>query len=386
MTMSTDTLELIKFIREVFGASGIVPLHEPFFCGNEKKYLNDCIDSTFVSSVGKYVTQFEEMVAEYTGARYAVATVNGTAALHIALLIAGVKGGDEVITQPLSFIATCNAISYCGARPIFIDVDLDNLGMSPGSLRRFLEEETIREGQAIINKKSGKKISSVVPMHTFGHPCRINEIKKICDEFSLPLIEDAAESLGSFIGNKHSGLFGLAGALSFNGNKIMTTGGGGMIITDDESLARRAKHLTTTAKVPHKYEFAHDEVGYNYRMPNLNAALGCAQVELLPKFLSSKRDLAARYSQYFRDRDQEFIDEPDYARSNFWLNAISLKNKSEMKYFLEELNNSGIQSRPIWQLMPDLPMFDVCQVFDGIRNARMMADRVINLPSSVRVC
>ena len=277
----------VQFIQGIYDTKDFLPLHEPVFFGNEKKYLNECIDSTFVSSVGKFVDQFEQMVAEYTGAKYAVATVNGTAALHIALKLVGTDENCEVITQPLTFIATCNAISYCNAKPIFVDVDRDTMGLSPESLKTFLENETIQKDGACYNKKTGKKIIAVVPMHTFGHPCRIDEIAAICDEHNITLIEDAAESLGSYYKDRHTGTFGKIAAFSFNGNKTITTGGGGMIITDDEVLAKHAKHLTTTAKIPHPYEYIHDEIGYNYRLPNLNAALGCAQMETLDAILKT---------------------------------------------------------------------------------------------------
>ena len=274
--------ETIKFIRKVYNKPiGFIPLHEPIFGGNEKKYLMECIDSTFVSSVGKYVTQFEEMMAEYTGSKYAVATVNGTAALHIALLLSGVKENDEVITQPLTFVATANAISYTGAKPIFIDVDRNTMGLSPQSLKEWLKQSTIKRfnkttnQRETINKETGKQISACIPMHTFGHPCRIDEIKIICDEYNISLIEDAAESLGSTYRGKHTGTFGLFGTLSFNGNKTITTGGGGMLLTNDKELAKKAKHITTTAKQPHKWEYIHDVIGYNYRLTNLAAALGC---------------------------------------------------------------------------------------------------------------
>ena len=286
--------EIISFIKSLYGHADFIPLHEPRFFGNEKKYLNECIDSTFVSSVGKFVDMFEQKIAEFTGAKYAVTTTNGTAALHISLLLSGVEHGDEVITQPLTFIATCNAISYCNADPVFIDVDLDTLGLSPTALKEFLKNNCEISGQKCINKKSGKTIKACVPMHTFGHPCKIDEIKTICDEWHIALVEDAAESLGSYYGGRHTGTFGLVGAISFNGNKIITSGGGGCIITNDEVIAKKAKHITTTAKIPHKWEYVHDLVGYNYRLPNLNAALLTAQLEQLDGFLNSKRDCPAK--------------------------------------------------------------------------------------------
>jgi perosamine synthetase len=376
--------DVILFIRNLYQTTDFIALHEPKFAGNEKAYLIDCIDSTYVSSVGKYVDRFEQLVAEYTGVKYAVATVNGTAALHIALKLVGVSQGDEVITQPLSFIATCNAISYCGAKPVFVDVDLDTLGMSPVSLRTFLKANATKTTLGCINNKTGKKISAVVPMHTFGHPCRIDEIAKICEEFNIPLIEDAAESLGSFYQGKHTGAFGKLAALSFNGNKTITTGGGGMIITDDESLAKRAKYITTTAKQPHPYEFVHDEIGYNYRLPNINAALGCAQMESLPRLLESKRDIANAYAKFFSNSNLKFVKEPAQASSNYWLNALVLEDKQARENFLKDLNDSGVMSRPVWRLMNELPMFSDCQSAD-LTNAKWLEERVVNIPSSARL-
>ena len=290
----------VSLVKSIYGPE-FVPLHRPIFAGSEKQYLLDCIDSNFVSSVGEKVTEFEREIADFTGSKYSIATVNGTSALHICLHLAGVGCGDEVITQALTFVATGNAISYCGANPIFIDVDKDTMGLSPSSLRSFLEEYAeIRDGVSF-NKQTGRIIKTCVPMHTFGFPCRINEISAICNKWNIALIEDAAESLGSYFKNRHTGTFGRLAAISFNGNKIITTGGGGMIITDDENLAKRAKHLTTTAKVPHAYEFVHDEIGYNYRMPNLNAALGCAQLEKLESMLEQKKEIAHRYAEFFED-------------------------------------------------------------------------------------
>ena len=382
--MSDNYQEVINFIRKLYQTTDFIALHEPKFVGNEKAYLIDCIDSTFVSSVGKYVDRFEQLVAEYTGVKYAIATINGTAALHIALKLVGVSQGDEVITQPLSFIATCNAISYCGAQPVFVDVDPDTLGMSPVSLRTFLEANATKTTLGCINNKTGKKISAVVPMHTFGHPCRIDEIAKICEEFNIPLIEDAAESLGSFYQGKHTGAFGKLAALSFNGNKTITTGGGGMIITDDEALAKRAKHITTTAKQPHPYEFVHDEIGYNYRLPNINAALGCAQMERLPRLLKSKRDIANAYAEFFSDRHLKFVKEPPRASSNYWLNTLVLEDRQARENFLKDLNAAGVMSRPVWRLMNELPMFSRCQSAD-LTNAKWLEDRVVNIPSSARL-
>lgn len=382
--MDNSPQAAIEFIRRLYKTEKFIPLHEPSFFGNEKKYLSECIDSTFVSSVGKYVDQFESMICDYTGARYAIATVNGTAALHVALRLVGVSSGDEVITQPLSFIATCNAISYCNARPIFVDVDLDSMGMSPKSLRTFLSANTRQDFGVRINIKTGKKISAVVPMHTFGLPCRIEEIEEICKEFNLPIVEDAAESLGSYFNGKHTGTFGRVGTLSFNGNKTITTGGGGMLITNDASLARRAKHITTTAKLPHSYEFIHDEVGYNYRLPNINAALGCAQMESLPSILKSKRELAFDYANFFIEKNINFAKEMNGSHSNYWLNAIVLESRIQRDSFLKDLNDAGVMSRPIWRLMNNLKMFSDCQKTD-LSNAEWLEDRVINIPSSSRI-
>ncbi len=372
---------VVDFVRSIYG-QGFVPLHRPVFEGAERQYLVDCIDSNFVSSVGARVVEFEQRVAEFTGARYAVATVNGTAALHVALELAGVRRGDEVITQSLTFIATCNAMSYAGAHPVFVDVDRDTMGMSPQSLRRFLSAYCeIRDGAAF-NRHSGRRIAACSPMHTFGHPCRIEEIVAACDEFGIAVVEDAAESLGSYVGNRHTGTFGKLGTLSFNGNKIITTGGGGMIITDDEALARHAKHLTTTAKVPHPFEFVHDEIGFNYRLPNLNAALGCAQMEKLPMMLGIKRDIAGRYAKFFNGTGIDFVAAPAGTLSNYWLNAIVMGGESERDDFLQYTNSHDVMTRPVWRLMSRLEMFRHCQ-HDGLENSLWLEERVVNLPSSV---
>ena len=381
--MRAELASLVEFIREHYQTQDFIPLHEPCFIGQEKELVLECIDSTFVSSVGKFVDQFEQRLAEYTGARYAVATSSGTSALHIALLLAGVERDTEVITQPLSFIATCNAISYCGATPIFVDVDKDTLGLSPESLNHFLDMYgDIRNGQCF-NKKNNKKISGCVPMHTFGHPCEIDTIKAICDRWCIPLVEDAAESLGSFYKGKHTGTFGLLSAISFNGNKIITSGGGGAIITDDELLAKKAKHLTTTAKVAHRWEFNHDMIGFNYRMPNLNAALLCAQLYQLDVFLKNKRNTAERYQVFCVNNKLDFISEPTNAESNYWLNAILLADQDEKNSFLEFADTQGIMSRPVWTLLNELPMFKSCFTME-LPNSRWLADRLVNIPSSVK--
>ena len=373
---------IVDFIKKTFNTQEFIPLHEPRFIGNEKKYLNDCIDSTFVSSVGKYVDTFEKEFAKKVGSKYAIATVNGTAALHVSLILADVKKDDEVITQPLTFIATCNAISYIGAKSIFVDVDLDTMGLSPSSLLSFLETNCEIQDSKCINKTTGKTIKACVPMHTFGHSCKIDEIKDICDKWSIALVEDAAESLGSYYKGKHTGTFGKVGAFSFNGNKIITSGGGGVIVTDDEVLAKRAKHITTTAKIPHPFEYVHDEIGYNYRLPNLNAALLVAQLEQLDKFLDSKTELASLYEEFFKSQDIEFIKQPQNSKSNYWLQAVLLKDKKQRDEFLEFTNKNGVMTRPIWKLMNELEMFKECQK-TTLENAKYLEERVVNIPSSV---
>jgi len=373
---------VINFIQDTYKTKEFIPLHEPRFIGNEKKYLNECIDSTFVSSVGKFVDEFEAKIANYTGAKYAVATSNGTSALHIALMLANVESDDEVITQPLTFVATCNAISYCGAKPLFIDVDKDTMGLSPSALKEFLDKNTLIKNQQCINNKTGQVIKACIPMHTFGHPCRIDEIKEICDKYHVFLIEDAAESVGSTYKDKHTGTFGQVGVMSFNGNKIITAGGGGCIVTNDKALAKKAKHLTTTAKVPHKWDFNHDMVGYNYRMPNLNAALLVAQLENLDNFINSKRKLANKYETFFNSADYVFIKEPMESKSNYWLNSVLLKNKQQRDEFLNETNLQNVMTRPIWTLMNKLPMFEHAQCGD-LTNSEWLEDRIVNIPSSV---
>lgn len=378
-----DFSEIVSFIRDLYKTpSEFIPLHEPRFVGNEKKYVNECIDSTFVSSVGKFVNQFEEMIADYTGAKYAIACVNGTAALHISLLLSGVEREDEVITQSLTFIATANAISYTGAKPIFIDVDKDTMGMSPISLLSFLERETEQKDGVCFNKITGKKIKACIPMHTFGHPCKIDEIRDICEKYNILLVEDAAESLGSYYKGQHTGTFGKFGTLSFNGNKTITTGGGGMILTNDVVLAEKAKHITTTAKIPHKWEFVHDCIAYNYRLTNIAAALGCAQMEQLPSFIEKKRLLAEKYKEFFAVNGICFVQEPRNSKSNYWLNAIILKDLEERNKFLKFMNNNGVMSRPIWALMNKLDMFKECHCED-LTNSEWFEERVVNITSSV---
>ena len=376
-----DFTKFEKTVRLLYG-EGFIPLHRPVFEGNERAYLVDCIDSNFVSSVGTKVTEFEQKVANFVGTQYAIATVNGTAALHIALELAEVKPGEEVITQALTFIATCNATRYCGAWPVFIDVDRDSLGMSPTALKSFLEEFVERREEGVFNRNTGRRIAACVPMHTFGLPCRIVEIVEICKEFGIPVIEDAAESLGSYVGEKHTGSLGILGTLSFNGNKVITTGGGGMIVTNDRALAVRAKHITTTAKVPHSWEFVHDEVGYNYRLPNLNAALGCAQMEYLPEMLLAKAKVAERYAKIFEGSMLELVAPLNGTTANYWLNALLLKDREERDTFLEYTNARNVMTRPVWNLMHRLDMFKNCQ-HDGLSNSLWLEDRLVNIPSSV---
>ena len=429
-----DYQPVIDFIRSIYPNRETIPLHEPYFGGNEKKYVLDCIESTFVSSVGEYVDRFEEMIRDYTDAKYAIATVNGTSALHIALKLAGVDQGDLVITQPLTFIATCNAITYCGAEPIFVDIDPETLGMSPDSLENWLYANTIIQDDAcylkevnvstnlhklsqvhestnlhklsqvqestnlhelsqikeLSNSNSSKfvkirglkKIAACVPMHTFGHPCKIDQIIEICNRYHIPVVEDAAESIGSYYKGKHTGTFGKLGILSFNGNKTITTGGGGMILTNDDQLGPLAKHITTTAKKAHPWKFEHDMIGYNYRLPNINAALGCAQMEMLPEILKNKRETAQIYQDYFQTiADIEFITEPKDCISNYWLNAILFKDDVDRDHFLNFSNKSGIKTRPAWTLMLYMQMFSKC-LQGRISIAENIASRLVNLPSS----
>lgn len=374
--------QLISFIRDYFRSDEFIPLHTPVFTGNEKAYVADTIDSTFVSSVGAYVDRFEQDMVRYTGAPKAVATVNGTAALHIALKLAGVEPGDLVITQPLTFVATCNAVAYCGADPVFVDVDRHTLGLSPSALEIWLEENArIDADGACRTKNDNRAIRACVPMHTFGHPADLDGLVAVTGRWNIMLVEDAAESLGSFYKGKHTGTFGAVGTLSFNGNKIMTTGGGGMILAGEE-LAAHAKHLTTTAKKPHPYEYIHDEVGYNYRLPNLNAALGCAQLEQLEQFIEAKRALAAKYEAFFSGSEYQFVTEPDECRSNYWLNAVICEDKAHRDSLLKTTNDKGVMTRPIWALMNHLAMYQYCRQGD-LTNSQWLEQRVVNLPSSV---
>lgn len=399
-----DYKNTIDFIKSVYGNKDFIPLAVPVFAGNEKAYLNECIDTTFVSSVGKFVDRFEEDMAKYTGSKRAVVCVSGTNALHMSLLLAGVKKDDEVLTQALTFIATCNALSYIGAYPVFLDVDTSTMGLSPDAMKDWLQNNAevrkniliseLPENQyfafhedelACYNKNTGRRIKACVPMHTFGHPVRIEEIAVLCKEWHIELVEDAAESIGSTYKEKHTGTFGKIGAISFNGNKTITTGGGGMMLFNDEELGAYAKHITTQAKVPHLWEFRHDHIGYNYRMPNINAALGCAQLENLDKYIESKRRVAAEYEAYFKNVDDiEFFIDSEDTFSNYWLNAVILKDKEAQLDFLQQTNDNGVMTRPIWELMNRLPMFEQCEN-DGLKNTIWFADRVVNIPSSVRL-
>jgi aminotransferase in exopolysaccharide biosynthesis len=373
---------LIQFIREQYRTDDFIPLHAPLFPGREREYVLQTIDSTFVSSVGPFVDRFEREIAAYTGATRAVATVNGTAALHVALLLAGVKPGDLVVTQSLTFVATCNAIAYCNAEPVFVDVDRHTLGLSPQALDNWLDGAARLDTDGVCRlKQDGRVVRACLPMHTFGHPVDIDGLVDVCKRWNLALVEDAAESLGSLYRGRHTGTFGLLGTLSFNGNKILTTGGGGMVLAD-EALATRAKHLTTTAKKPHPYEFVHDEIGYNYRLPNLNAALGCAQLEQLDGFVASKRALAERYAAHLEGSSLQFVREPEGCRSNYWLNAVICDSREQRDALLKATNDQGVMTRPIWQLMSHLPTYRNCLRGD-LATSEWLEARVVNLPSSV---
>ncbi len=375
--------QTISFIQDYYNTKEFIPLHEPRFCGNEKQYVMDTIDSTFVSSVGAYVDKFEEMMQGITKTRKAVAVVNGTAGLQVALRLAGVNAGDEVITQALTFVATANSIAYNNAHPVFLDVDLDTMGLSPLAVENFLEEFGEIRGEACFNKITNKKIAACVPMHTFGFPVRIDELLIVCKKWHIPIVEDAAESLGSYYKGQPTGSFGELGVFSFNGNKIVTSGGGGAILTNNLDLGEKAKHLTTTAKKPHSYEYVHDELAYNYRMPNLNAALACAQLENLDLFLEKKRELAGEYARFFENRNIKFRKEMPDTKANYWLMAIELENREQRDLFLKATNQAKIMTRPIWQLMYKLPMYQDC--FKDVQiNAEFLEDRIVNISSSVR--
>jgi len=373
---------IILSIKQRFLNKDIIALHEPCFIGNEKKYLNACIDSSYVSSVGSFVTKFEKDIVAYTGATHSVATVNGTSALSVALKAVGVKKNDEVITQALTFVATANAIKYNGAEPIFIDVDVDSMGLSPFALEEFLDENAEIKDGFCYNKKTGCKISACIPMHTFGFPARIDELITICKKWFIPVVEDSAEALGSFNNNHHVGTFGDIGIFSFNGNKIITSGGGGVVITNDSNKAKWLKHITTTAKVFHEFEYYHDEIGYNYRMPNINAALLCAQLEKLNEFLNNKRETALYYKETFSAQGIQMKWERPNTRANYWLNCLEMENKKDRDDFLKLSNAKGVLSRPIWELMINLPMYKE-SIKDSQKNARYLVDRIINIPSGI---
>ena len=378
----------VEFIRHLYNApvGKTVALHAPMFAGNEKRYLEECIDTTYVSSVGPFVDRFEKDMAAYTGAAAAVVTVNGTAALHLALLLAGVGYGDEVITQPLTFVATCNALNCIGATPTFVDVDMDTMGMSPAALLEWIENNTTTSPAGeLIDKHTRKTIKAVVPMHTFGHPVRIDEIEMICRKYGLALVEDAAESIGSTFMGRHTGTFGLVGAMSFNGNKTISTGGGGMLLFNDTRLAAKAKHLSIQAKVPHRWEFVHDSAAFNYRMPNINAALGCAQLEQIDRFIADKRATAQAYSDFFAGNRYgiSFMKEPPHSQSNYWLCAVKMPDRKTRDAFLEYTNDNGIMTRPIWELMNRLPMWSDAPA-GPLPNCKLLADTIVNIPSGVR--
>lgn len=373
-------LKLNDFVRDLYATNEFIPLHAPTFQGNEKEYVTQTIESTFVSSVGKFVDEFESKIEAYTGTKKAVATVNGTAALHAALYMAGVRSGDLVITQALTFVATCNALHHMGAEPVFVDVSRKSLGLCPKALDALLQEYAEKTELGAIHKKTRQRFQAVVPMHTFGHPVELDELQQVCDKWNIALVEDAAESLGSFYKGQHTGTFGDFGAVSFNGNKIITTGGGGVVLCKTLESGQHTKHVTTTAKVPHPFEFYHDEAGFNYRMPNLNAALGCAQLEVLEKFISQKRELASKYQEFFAGSDYKFVVEPDYAKSNYWLNAILCPDKESRDMLLKETNSAGVMTRPIWQLMHRLPMFERALRGD-LTHSEYIESCLINLPS-----
>jgi perosamine synthetase len=375
--------DVISFIKDKFGTNDFVPLHVPVFTGNERTYVMDTLDSTFVSSVGAYVEQAEKMMAEICQTQRAVAVVNGTSGLQIAMQLAGVQRGDEVLTQALTFVATANAIHFIGAEPVFLDVDCDTMGLSSKAVAEFLEEFGEKRENGTYNKKTGRKIAACIPMHTFGFPVHLDSLMAICAEWNIPLVEDAAESLGSYYRGKHTGSFGKLGVFSFNGNKIVTCGGGGMIVTQNEEFGKLGKHLTTTAKVPHPYEYVHDQVGYNFRMPNLNAALVCAQLEQLDAFLANKRVLANEYAVFFKTQGIKFRTELEDTQANYWLMCVELENLEERNAFLKATNDAKTMTRPIWQLMYRLPMYKDCYR-DGQKNAEFLEERIVNIPSSVR--
>lgn len=384
----TTTLasEVVRTLRSVVG-EGPIALHEPTFEGNEWLYLKQCLDSTYVSSVGKFVDRFEDELARYTGAKYAISVVNGTAALQIALKLAGVTTGDEVLIPALTFVATANAVTYCNATPHFVDSEERTLGIDAAKLREYLTNNTSQQSGHCINKNTGNIIRALVPMHTFGHPSDIESLLSVAHDFNIVLVEDAAESLGSSYNGQHTGTFGLLGTLSFNGNKTITTGGGGAILTNNADLARRAKHLTTTAKLPHAWEFRHDEIGYNYRMPNINAALGCAQLEQLPDKLKAKRDLFQEYKQAFAHiQGLKLFSELKNCHSNYWLQTLIIDGDQteQRNLILKATNAAGIGTRPVWVLMNELAPFKKAPRADLV-TAKTLASRILNIPSSPNI-
>jgi aminotransferase in exopolysaccharide biosynthesis len=374
--------ETINFIRSKFMSEDFIPLHAPVFKGNEKKYLEECIDSTYVSSIGPYVNKFESLMSQITQTKRTIAVVNGTAGLQVALRIVGVEKNTEVITQALTFVATANAISYNNAHPIFLDVDIDTMGLSPNAVNNFLEEFGDLRENGCYNKKTGRRISACLPMHTFGFPVHLDELIKVCKYWRIPIVEDAAESLGSEYKGQPTGGFGKVGVFSFNGNKIVTSGGGGAIITNNIKIGERAKFLTTTAKLPHPYEYIHNELGYNFRMPNINAALACAQLEQLELFLKKKRNLAASFEKFFLKKGIKFRKETKNTKANYWLMCVELENKKERDSFLKFTNDNKVITRPIWRLMSKLPMYKDC-LKDAQKNAFFLEERIVNIPSSV---
>lgn len=387
-TATSIDQELLSRLRKVLGTpSGTIALHEPEFSGREAELLQACLDSTFVSSVGRYVDEFESQLASYTGARHAVAVANGTAALHVALVLAGVQRDDEVLVPALSFVATANAVSHAGAVPHFVDSAIDTMGLDPAALEEYLMQATEHRGGNLVSRRTGRRIAAVVPMHTYGHPMDIDGLLRVAGTYGIPVVEDAAESLGSTYHGRHCGTFGRVAALSFNGNKIITTGGGGAVLTDDPDLGRLAKHLTTTAKRPHRWEFFHDAIAWNYRLPNLNAALGCAQMERLDDFLGRKRTLAERYRTAFAEAEGlVFMAEPEGTRSNYWLNTVRLQRPdvAVRDRLLATANDAGYQCRPAWTLLHKLPMYAACPRAP-LPVAEQLEASMINVPSSARL-
>lgn len=373
---------LIEFVRDTYKTNDFIPLHAPSFSGRERDYVCQTLDSTFVSSVGKFVNQFEVDIKKFTGTSSAIATVNGTAALHTALHLAGVKPGDLVITQALTFVATCNVIYHMGAQPVFADISEISLGLCPKAVQSWLEKHADLDNNGVCrHRSSGARISTVVPMHTFGHPVELDELTAVCRAWGLAMVEDAAESLGSYYKGKHTGTYGQFGALSFNGNKIITTGSGGMVLCKSIEDGKRAKHITTTAKTEHPYEYFHDQPGFNYRLPNINAALGCGQMERLPQYLKSKKVLAQKYELFFSNTPFKFITQPEYAESNFWLNAVMCPDYKTREELLKETNACGVGTRPVWKLMHRLPMFS-SSLRGDLEISEWVEKHLVNLPSS----